>query len=222
MLELEVWEVLIREAAIGSFFGGIFLFIITVFTAGLNFTDHDIAADHDLDLDADVDVDADVGGGFHVGSEHSFSGDAAAPVILIISTFLLTFGSLGYALYSIEINPILRLLFLIGIPFMAVKSVSFVWRKYLSKYDAYEVPKVKVDNQVKTLTTVDEKGGLVLADTSDINRVDKTLHLMGNIKLQARTRNGVFIKRNEIAYIIEITGNNTLIIDKWPNPSLKR
>jgi hypothetical protein len=245
-MALESWELLILQVALGSLISGVILFIFSIIISGMSMGDSDIdSADTDLDFDAGldidmgVDVDIDVGididspdinvdvGHVEVGSGEVESGfhsthlhNSSAPILLLMSTFLLMFGSIGYPLYQYELfSPVLRLGVSIISPIFFVKIVSYIWRRYLSGEFAYEIPRVKVDNQVKTLTKVDEYGGLVLADTSDIDRAQEQLHLAGNIKMQAKTLPGVVIDRNQIAYVIAIEPNNTLIIDTWPKAS---
>ena len=67
---------------------------------------------------------------------------------------------------------------------------------------------------------VDEYGGLVLADTGDLDRPE-TIHSDEKMKMQAKTLPGVTIDRNSIAYVISIDEKNTLIIDLWPKQAKK-
>ncbi|MDH5582171.1 MAG: hypothetical protein OEY33_09730, partial [Bdellovibrionales bacterium] len=190
-------------------------------------SDADTSIDTDVDIDVDIDIDTDIsidGAESDIGHDHSHGhgNDSAAPLLLLLSTFFLMFGSIGYPLYQSEsLTMILRLIITFISPLFFVKLVSFIWRKYLANEFAYEVPKVKIDNEVKTLTRVDEKGGLVLADTADIDRVGQQLHFAGHIKMQAKTLPGVEIERDTKAFVIAIEPNDTLIIDLWPKPPSK-
>lgn len=235
-MALESWELIILQLALGSLISGFILFVFAIFVAGMSFgdSDADVTVDTEMDIGMDVDVDAgldldighvdvdsgDIGSGHD--SAHILNDNTPAPIILLMSTFFLMFGTIGYPLYSAEtFTPILRLIITLVLPIFFVKLVSYIWKKYLSKEFSYEVPKVKIDNQVKTLTRIDEKGGMVLADTGDIDRAEEILHIAGSIKMQARTLPGVEIERNEIAYVIAIEPNETLIIDTWPKSSNK-
>ncbi|MHA2362457.1 MAG: hypothetical protein ACXAC7_00770 [Candidatus Hodarchaeales archaeon] len=195
--------------------------------------DLDVDTGLDLDIDAGLDLDVDTGIDMDASSfdvdhdldvDHGVEGihdTSPAPLMLLVSTFFLSFGILGTSFYNTEMDSIIRLLLLIVIPIAFVKGTSLIWRKILIKEEAYEIPRVKIDNQIKTLTRVDEKGGLVLADTSDVDRAEEQLHLLGHIKMQAKTLPGVVFERNEIGYVIAKEKNNTLIIDRWPKPAHK-
>ena len=249
IMALESWEVWILQAAFGSLISGIILFVFSLIIAGMSMgdSDTDVSADSDIDFDAaididvDVDIDVDIDAGIDIdtgdvdvgdvgvdtngiegGHETHVSHETTAPIILLLSTFLLMFGTIGYPIYDYELfSPLIRISISIITPILFVKGVSYFWRKYLSNEFAYEVPRVKVDNQVKTLTRVDENGGMVLADTSDIDRSEKQLHFIGSIKMQAKTLPGVLIDRDQIAYVIAIEPNDTLIIDTWPKAANK-
>ena len=143
-----------------------------------------------------------------------------APFLLIVSTFMLSFGILGEVLFSLDMDSYLRLFLLIFIPFMTTKGTSLVWSK-IAKEHSYEIPQVDIDNQVETITRVDERGGLVIADTSDIDKNGEKRHLLGKIKMSAKTRTGIEIPAKSIAYVIDIDEHQTLIIDQWPTPVKK-
>lgn len=240
---LSEFDLFMTQLTLGALISGLIMFVLSVLLAGLSFGDHDtdfgetdtdfsIDVDSDVDFSIDVDTDIDIGdlgevgdvgevdtGDFDSGhdSVSILHDNTPAPLLLLLSTFLLMFGTIGYPLYESDALPsLLTFIISVGSPFFFVKLVSFIWTKIVSKGEfSYEIPVVKIDNQVKTLTMVDELGGLVLADTSDIDRVNETLHFAGDIKMQAKTLPGVQIERDSIAYVIAKEGT-TLIIDKWP------
>lgn len=222
-MALESWELIVLQITLGSLISGIILFLFSVIVSSMNL-DHSgpDAPDSDIHFDgfgSDTDFGSNVELDHHLNLEHL---EGSAPLMLLMSTFFLMFGSIGYPIYQYELfTPLLRLLISIIGPLIFVKLVSLVWRRFLASESAYEIPHVKVDNQVTTLTKVDENGGLVLADTSDIDRTQEKLHLAGDIKMQAKTRNNLVIGRGETAYVIEIQPNNTLIIDTWPKATKK-
>jgi hypothetical protein len=226
-LTLESWEVILFQLATGCLISGFILFIFSIITAEFHFG-HDSTDVGDISADTDISFDGHPEIHFELETDAHFDSDLghetnleknSTPILLLLSSFFLMFGAIGYSIYQAEVwNPIIRIILLIFIPIGFVKLISIFWKKFTSFESAYEVPKVKIDNAVKTITKVDEKGGLVLAETNDIERIEK-LHLAGSIKMQARTLSGS-IDRDSVAYVIAIE-KNTLIIDSWPKPPNK-
>ncbi|OLS22992.1 MAG: hypothetical protein HeimC3_26890 [Candidatus Heimdallarchaeota archaeon LC_3] len=252
MIVLEPWEAILLSIIRGSFIGGIIFFLFSFFVNLSHIGDqgHDTSIDHDVGLDVDVDGDIDVGIDIdtdvdisididhdidvstdidhdidhsidHDSEIQSFTDTSPAPFLLLLSSFLLSFGALGEILYNLALDPILRLLIVVSLPFLLTKGVSRLWKK-VAVDSSYEIPSVKIDNQVITLTTVDHNGGLVIADSSDINRPGEKLHLLGRIKMQAKTIPGNEpIPKGSIGYVVDIDKKQTLIIDLWPTPPQK-
>ena len=212
-MALESWELIIFNLAIGSLLSGALLFFFSIFTSGFQF--------------------GHFGHGSHVGHIGHFSHfhthlsskinqNASTPILLIFSAFLLMFGAIGTVIYQSEwFNPWIRLLLAIFLPLIFVKLVSLFWNKLVTNESGYEIPVVSIDNQVTTLTSVDETGGLVLADTGDLNRPD-TLRSGEKMKMPAKTLPNIVIERGQIAYVIDIDKKNTLIIDLWPKQAGKK
>lgn len=245
MIILEPWEYMFLSLVHGFLIGGVILFLFSLFINIGHGGDHDSSIDPDsgieidghgditietsidssveVDIDSDVDVsiDHDVSHGDHSGDVHSITDTSPAPFFLLLSSFMLSFGVMGEIVYNIDLNPLIRIFFLIAIPIVVTKGISYIWKK-LAIESSYEIPSIKIDNQVLTLTTVDEKGGLVIADTTDINRPKEKLHLLGRIKMHARTIPGNKpIPKGSIGYVIDIDEKKTLIIDEWPTPPQK-
>jgi hypothetical protein len=236
MVILEPWEQIFLSLVHGFLIGGIILFLFSLFVnlghGGDHDSDVDVSVDSGIEIDAHVDID--VGGdvdvdtgldidhsleiGDHIADVHSITDTSPAPFLLLLSSFMLTFGVIGEIIFSIEMNPLLRILFLFFTPIFVTKGIAFIWKK-LAVESSYEIPSIKIDNQVLTLTTVDEDGGLVIADTTDINRPKEKLHFLGKIKMQAKTIPGNKpLVKGKIGYVIDIDEKNTLIIDEWPTP----
>jgi hypothetical protein len=172
--------------------------------------DHDVSLDVDADVDIDTDVgididhDASVGVDKHLGfDDHDV--DTPAPLMLLLGTFMITFGGSGTVLIEAAIPPLILIVIIFGLPFGTTYAVSKIWEK-IAVSEIYEIAleTMNVDDPVKTLTTVDEKGGLVVIETSSIH---------GPVKMAAKTRFGA-IARGMTAYVVEVQGN-TLIIDEW-------
>ena len=246
---LQSWELIILELSIGSLLGGIVLFLFSLITAEFHF-DHDSSDISDISTDTEIhiggsfdvstDIDIDGDASFEIGHSdigHSeightdidtdvdnsnFDHNPSTPILLIISTFFLMFGGIGFAIYQSEFSsPIVRLILVLLLPIAFVKVISILWKKLTSKEHGLEIPFVTIDNQVKTLTYVDEKGGLVLADTGDYDRPE-TLKPNERMKMQAKTLPGIKIERDSTAYVIAIDEKNTLIIDLWPKIAQKK
>lgn len=152
----------------------------------------------------------------------SLDQNPSTPILLILSTFSLMFGAIGVTVYESQFTiPLVRLILVIFLPIGFVKLISYTWKKLTKKEHGLEIPFVTIDNAVKTLTHVDELGGLVLADTGDYERPE-TLRSEEKIKMQAKTLPGVRIERDSVAYVVAIDDKNTLIIDLWPKLASKK
>ena len=249
MIILAPWENIFLSLVHGFLIGGLILFFFSLFINIGHGGDHDsgvdtesgieidghgdialetdispdinIEVDSNLDISIETDIDHEIGHGDHSGDVHSITDTTPAPFLLLLSSFMLSFGVMGEIVYSIELNPLFRILLLFMLPIFITKGISYLWKK-LAVESSYEVPSIKIDNQVSTLTVVDEDGGLVIADTTDINRPKEKLHLLGRIKMQAKTIPGNKpIPKGKIGYVIDIDEKNTLIIDEWPTPPQK-
>lgn len=192
-------------------------------------------ADSGVDLDGSSHIDfghsdiehgeighSDVGQSEFGHTDHNIDHNPSTPILLILGTFFLMFGAIGVSIYGTAFSvPIVRLIIVIGLPIGFVKFISFVWKRYTSKEHGLEIPFVTIDNQVIALTHIDERGGLVLADTGGYERPE-TLRAHEKMKMQAKTLPGVIIERNSTAYVIAIDEKNTLIIDLWPKIAPKK
>ncbi|MFX0185003.1 MAG: hypothetical protein ACFE95_18115 [Candidatus Hodarchaeota archaeon] len=195
--------------------------------------DHDISLDHggmdighaDLDMHADIDIDVDtdvsigIDKDIHVGIDkdvsvgvdkdvdHGIGDDTPTPLMLLLGTFMITFGGSGTILLNSATNPFLSVLFTFVLPIGVTLIVSKLWSK-IAVSEIYDtaLETIKIDDTVKTLTNVDTDGGLVVIVTSSIH---------GPIKMAAKTRYGA-IPKDMTAYVVEVQGN-TLIIDEWPS-----
>lgn len=210
MVELEWWEEILKPTSNGFLVLGIILFVLVVVFQGLHLFDHDIDhdVDHDISFDKDFSFDKDI------SLDHDMEGgignaDSATPLFLMAATFLLTFGGVGTILFEMEVNSYLRLAFTIGIPILTSLLVSYLWRK-LAVSSLYDVAadRIRNDMEVRCVTSVDEKGGIVHVNVGPPE---------GTIKMAARAHPGTIFKRGEPGYVIGKEGGQ-LIIDKWPLP----
>ncbi len=202
--ELEWWEQILKPTSNGFLVLGIMLFILVVVFQGLHIFDHDVDhdVDHDISFDKDISLDHDVEGG--IGHD-----DSATPLFLMAATFLLTFGGVGTIFFEMEMNSFLRLGFIISLPILTSLVVSYLWRKLaVSSLSEVAADRIKVDMEVRCITSVDEKGGLVHVRVGPPE---------DTIKMAARAHPGTIFKKREPGYVIGKEGGQ-LIIDKWPLP----
>ena len=190
-MTLESWEVTLFQISVGSLISGVLLFAFSMYSFR-----------------------------FHI--KFLNNKNSSTPIVLLMASFLLMFGAVGFSIYQSQLfDPILRLIILIFFPIGFVVLINEVWGRYTGKNHGIEIPTVSVDNQVLTLTDVDELGGLVLAETGSYDKPE-TLRLHEKMKMQAKTLPGTKIDRDSIAYIIDIDAKNTLIIDLWPKIAKKK
>ena len=239
-MALEPWEIIISDLALGSLISGFLLFFFSVFTAGFHFGGHGGHSGHGghghfghIGQHFHVNTHLHLSQHFHFGHAghgghahgHAQHGakleqNPSTPILLIVSAFLLMFGAIGTVVYQLALfDSLIRILLVFVFPIVFVKLVSKGWDKLVGNEFGYDIPTVSIDNQVKTLTNVDEKGGLVLADTGDWERPE-TLKADEKMKMYAKTLPGVSIERETIAYVIDIK-DNALIIDLWPRQAKK-
>lgn len=232
-MALESWEITVFQLAVGSLVSGFILVIFSIFTAGFHIG-HINRSTHVGHFNHSIHVGhlAHFGHLSHFGhhghvhinaKKQAKSGQSPeTPIILILAVFLLMFGAIGTVIYKLELfDPVLRILLSIFLPIVIVKVVTMAWNRTAGKDHGIKIPMVSIDNQVITLTNVDDRGGLVLADTGDLDHPE-TLHSEEKMKMQAKTLAGVSIERDTVAYIIDIDPTNTLIIDLWPKQANKK
>ncbi|MHA2216232.1 MAG: hypothetical protein ACXACY_09860 [Candidatus Hodarchaeales archaeon] len=232
LVDIELLLLILKQICFGSLISGLIIFFLTLFLQGGHLFDHDADLDHDLDhdisidhdvgdisLDTDIDVEVDVDTGIevsmdkdvHLGMDkdvdHGLGGDTPTPLMLLLGSFMISFGGSGLILIDSTIHILLLLILVILIPIGTTYIVSKAWSK-LAVSDMYKPPleMIKVDDEVTTLTTVDTEGGLVRILTSSVQ---------GPIKMSAKTKSGA-IAKEMIAYVVEVQ-KNSLIIDEWPS-----
>ncbi|MHA1213707.1 MAG: hypothetical protein ACTSR2_06795 [Candidatus Hodarchaeales archaeon] len=224
LIEMETLLLLLEQVCIGSLISGFIIFFLALFLQGGHFFDSDTDLDHDvsldhgdldlsdasLDIDSDLSVDIDHGPDFHVDKEfglkdHGFESDSPTPLMLLLGTFLITFGGIGLVLLQTTLDSFFIIVYSFLIPIITTIGMSKLWSR-LAVSETYQTPleTINIDDKVKTITTVDTKGGLVVINTSSVQ---------GPIKMAAKTKYGAIAKNME-AYVVDIQ-RNTLIIDEW-------
>ena len=200
---------------------------ISVDHSGVDFGDTDLDVDTEIEIGVDVDTDASIAIDKHIsfGTDKDISigadkdldhgdigTDTPTPLMLLLGTFMITFGGSGTILINDAIHPMISVFITIALPFGLTYLVSKIWGR-LAVSEIYEtaLETIKIDDEVKTLTTVDQDGGLVLIETSSVH---------GPVKMAAKTNFGA-VPKDVTAYVIEIQGN-TLIIDEWPSTEVSK
>jgi hypothetical protein len=238
LIDIDLLIIILKQICFGSLISGLIIFFLTLFLQGGHLfgddadLDHDfdkgISLDHDVgDVDLETSIDLDASGDislekdFHIGMDkdvdihdHGFDTDTPTPLMLLLGSFMISFGGTGVILLDSTLHLLITLILIIAIPVGVTYSVSKTWAK-LAVSEIYDtaLDTIKIDDEVKTLTTVDEEGGLVLIVTSSIH---------GPVKMAARTEVGAIAKEMK-AYVTKIE-KNTLVIDEWPSTekSLKK
>jgi hypothetical protein len=197
---------------------------VSIDHGGMDLGHADVDLDTDVDLSVDIDTDVSIGidKDIHLGvdkdihlsadkhidlHDHGIDADTPTPLMLLLGTFMITFGGIGTLIIDIALHPLIIIFIIFALPVITTFLVSKIWGR-LAVSETYEMPleTIKIDDPVKTITTVDTEGGLVVIDTSSIH---------GPVKMSAKTRYGA-IPKSMTAYVIEIQ-KNTLIIDEWPS-----
>ncbi len=232
LVDIDLLLFILKQICFGSLISGLMIFFLTLFLQGGHLFDHDTDLDHDFDhdisidhdigdisLDTDIDVDIEVDTGIdismdkdvHLGMDkdvdHGLAGDTPAPLMLLLGTFMISFGGTGVILIDTAIHILLLLILIITIPVGTTYLISKTWSR-LAVSEMYDPPleTINVDDEVTTLTTIDTEGGLVRINTSSVQ---------GPIKMSAKTKSGA-IAKEMIAYVVEVQ-KNSLIIDEWPS-----
>jgi membrane protein implicated in regulation of membrane protease activity len=172
--------------------------------------DVDVDADVDLDVDAEIDVDADL----DIEMELDIDSDAIgtttspAPIMLLISAFLLVFGISGISFYYVISIESLRFLMFIGAPvlgFLVARYLNVVWKK-IAKSQFYRISPTQnlIGKRGEVVFPINERGGVIRIVSSTPMKYEK-MHVMPyNIDS--------YFDRGEKVYIIGVR-NNKVVVD---------
>lgn len=182
------WDEVLLDISVGLFISGILLFVLTALLLGLHgFGDksvdgHEIDGQdigHDIsdhDIDGDHDFSHDMGGHEDVHSETS--GDSA-PIILLVSTFMLSFGAMGISLFQIQMDSLIRALIIFSTPVVVTVIVSNIWKKIAkSELGAHVHPKELIGRTGTIVHQTTYRGGSVRVTIEGV---------MGSILLPAKS-----------------------------------
>jgi membrane protein implicated in regulation of membrane protease activity len=147
LLEISGFDAALLDISVGFFISGILLFVLTALLLGIHGLDHsDANVDgHDINgHDIGHGISHDVGDhsidghdvGDHdmshgVGHEdvHSETGGDSAPLMLLVSTFMLSFGAMGISLFQIQMDSLMRIMIMFLTPIVITVVVARIWRK---------------------------------------------------------------------------------------------
>jgi membrane protein implicated in regulation of membrane protease activity len=135
----------------------------------------DAEVDVDADLDADIDVDTDLDVDTDV--EAIGSSTTPAPIMLLISAFLLVFGISGISLYYVITIEGLKFIMFIGSPvigFIVAKYLNVAWRR-IAKSQYYKISSTQnllgVEGEV--VLPVDNRGGVIRIESTTPMKYEK-------------------------------------------------
>jgi len=188
--------------------------------------DMDIDIDADIDLDVDIDVDADLDVDMDLDAEVDIDADldidtdidvdtdvigittTPAPIMLLLSAFLLVFGISGISLYYIITIEGLKFLMFIGAPiigYFTSKYLNVAWKK-IAKSQYYKISPTQnlIGKKGEVVFPINERGGVIRIISSTPMKYEK-MHVMPYDKAS-------FFERGINVYIIGVR-NNKVIVD---------
>jgi membrane protein implicated in regulation of membrane protease activity len=218
LFEINGFDAVLLDISIGFFISGIILFVLTAILLGLHFdhsgdqsvdghdidghdVGHDIS-DHSIDGHdiGDHDISHEVG---HEDVQTEASGDSA-PLILLVSTFMLSFGAMGISLFQIQMDSFVRALIIFLTPVILTILVRTIWKR---------IAKSELGSHVHPKELVGKKGTIVHQTTYRGGSVRITIEgPMGSILLPAKSfEAGEEFYKGEIVEIIDAEGTTCLV-----------
>ncbi|TFG25400.1 MAG: hypothetical protein EU533_01165 [Promethearchaeota archaeon] len=176
-------------------------------------TEIDLEADMDVGVEVDTDVDIDSDIEFDIESEVDLSDSETfgttttpAPIMLLISAFLLIFGISGIASYYFL--PIYLKFFNFIIPpilgFLASKYLNIIWKKIAkSRYYLISSTQNLIGISGEVILPVDKRGGVIKIQTNTPMKQEK-------MHVKPLNEDSEF-ERGTIVYIVDIKGQSLLV-----------
>ena len=143
--------------------------------------DAGVDIDSDVDIDVDTDIDIDVDADIDVDSDMFGTTITPAPIMLLISAFLLVFGISGISLYYIITIEGLKFIMFIGSPSIALitsKYLNVAW-KHIAKSQYYKISSTQnlIGREGEVVLPIDERGGVIRINSTTPMKYEK-LHVM--------------------------------------------
>jgi len=176
--------------------------------------DIDIDVDTDIDIDVDTDIDIDVDADIDIDTEVDVDTDAIgvtttpAPIMLLLSAFLLVFGISGISFYYIITIEGLKFLMFLGAPvigYLVSKYLNVAWKK-IAKSQYYKISPTQnlIGKKGEVVFPINERGGVIRIVSSTPMKYEK-MHVMPYDDTS-------YFERGMIVYIIGVK-NNKVIVD---------
>lgn len=213
------WEPFLLDLSRGFFISGIFLFVInTIFGALQGFGhDQDVSGDHDYSLDHDIDADYDLTMDHDVSidqdmdqtSVYSESSETSTPLMLLASTFMLSFGFFGTSLFSIDLDSYFRLAAILMAPVLVTMIVANFWQRIAKTELGNIVDRPKLIGRIGIVVhQLSYRGGSIRVEIGPP---------FGVVQLPAKTLKPMdeFLKGDRIA-IAEFDGNICVCVEAQP------
>jgi len=180
--------------------------------------DIDIDVDTDIDIDVDADIDIDVDADIDIDTEVDVDTDAIgvtttpAPIMLLLSAFLLVFGISGISFYYIITIEGLKFLMFLGAPvigYLVSKYLNVAWKK-IAKSQYYKISPTQnlIGKKGEVVFPINERGGVIRIVSSTPMKYEK-MHVMPYDDTS-------YFERGMIVYIIGVK-NNKVIVDSNKN-----
>jgi membrane protein implicated in regulation of membrane protease activity len=143
--------------------------------------DVDVDIDADVDIDVDTDIDVDIDADIDVDSDVFGTTTSPAPIMLLLSAFLLVFGISGISLYYIITIEALKFVMFIGSPsiaFITSKYLNVAW-KHIAKSQYYKISSTQnlIGKEGEVVLPIDERGGVIRIKSTTPMKYEK-LHVM--------------------------------------------
>jgi len=170
--------------------------------------DIDIDVDVDVDLEVDVDTDIDVDTDFDLDTDVIGITTTPAPIMLLLSAFLLVFGITGISLYYIITIEGLKFLMFIGAPIIGCltsKYLNVAWKK-IAKSQYYKISPTQnlIGRRGEVVFPVNKRGGVIKIISSTPMKYEK-MHVMPYDDTS-------YFDRGMNVYIVGVK-NNKVIVD---------
>jgi len=175
--------------------------------------DVDVDLDTGVDVDADADIDIDVDTDIDIDSEVDIDADSIgttttpAPIMLLLSAFLLVFGITGMVFYYIG-N--VRFIMFIGSPiiaFLASRYLNRLWKK-IAKSQYYKISSTQnlIGKEGEVILYVDSRGGVIKIESKTPMRFEK-------VHVKPKNENNSF-ERGTKVFIVDIKDGFLLVDNK--------
>ena len=169
--------------------------------------DVDIEADIDIDIDADVDIDIDADIDVDIDTDVIGITTTPAPIMLLLSAFLLVFGISGISLYYIIAIEGLKFLMFLGAPvigYFVSRYLNVAWKK-IAKSQYYKISPTQnlIGKKGEVVFPINERGGVIRIVSSTPMKYEK-MHVMPYDETS-------YFERGKIVYIIGVKNNKTIV-----------